>query len=147
MSLSAWSKHLLRQLTTSFSSFLCRQQYPPSYFIRRNNSICNVITLAHTLTLLIPIKFLGEYLRIDSLYHYLTFKLKFLFFLLNLLVHASNLISLKAFVSISASCFVVLIKSTWTIFSSTLSHIKCQFVSKCFVLSWKTRFLDSLMAF
>jgi hypothetical protein len=146
MSLLAWSKHLLRHLTTSFSSFLCRQQYPPSHFIRRNNSICNVITLAHTLTLLIQIKFWGDYLRIDSLYHYLTFKLNF-FSLLNLLLHALNLNSLKAFVSISVSCFVVLIKSTWTIFSSTLSRIKCQFVSKCFVLSWKTKFLESLMAF
>jgi hypothetical protein len=48
------------------------------------------MTLAHTLTLLIPINFLGDYLKIDSLDHYLTFKLNIL--LIESILHASNLI-------------------------------------------------------
>ncbi len=69
---------LICHLTTFSSSFLRRQQHPPSHFIKRNNYIHNVITPTHTLTLLIPIKFLGDYLRMDSLDHYLTFKLNIL---------------------------------------------------------------------
>jgi len=56
-------KHLLRQFTTSFPSFLSHHQHCPSHFTRRKNFICNVITLAHTSTFLILIKFLGNYFK------------------------------------------------------------------------------------
>jgi hypothetical protein len=78
MSSLARSKHLFHQLTTSSSSFLYRQHLP-SHFIKGSHSIRNVITHAHTLILLIPIKFLGDYSSKDFLDHYITFKLNILY--------------------------------------------------------------------
>jgi hypothetical protein len=77
MSSLARSKHLFRQLTTFSSSFLYRQHLP-WHFINGSHSIRNVITHAHTLILLIPIKFLGDYLSRHFLDHYITFRLNIL---------------------------------------------------------------------